>query len=146
MELSRDLYKMQWATDISSLANQARFGLRYFEKGNEPDETVKLIKDGVRLCEILSKGFEAGQGQYVLPKQIGYLKAIRPLKEASVDFGEMTTDVNHVSDVLNSIINDENPSEEEIRKTDSFFIKISKIYQQFAFCTLNSLVEEKVFC
>ncbi len=145
MALSRDLYTMQWATDLSALANQARFGLKYFLKGQNKDIVSELIKDGLRLCEILGEGAKAGQVKEILPKQTGYLNAIKPLMESEGDLEEVTKGINRVSSILKLILKNERPSEEDISSADSFFVGISKVYQKAAFSTLNALVEEKVF-
>ena len=145
MVLSKDLYKMQWATDLSALANQARFGLKYFVKEKNSKQRSELLNNGIRLCDILAKGTKVGQEKSVLPKEIGYLNAIKPLIEASVNLKEASEDIDKVSRVLRSILENGKANQEEITSADDFFVKMSKIYQGVAFSTLNYLVEEKVF-
>lgn len=145
MTLSNNLYKMQWATDISALANQARFGIKYYLKGKNTSETSELLGDGIKVCSILEQGARVGQEREILPKQIGYLNAIKPLIDASYDLENMTINANKVSKILNSLLKAKEQTPEDIDFADRFFVSISNVYQRLAFSTLNSLVEEKVF-
>ena len=43
------LYEMQWRTDISHLANQARFGFGYFMKSNKKDMAPRFLRKGLSL-------------------------------------------------------------------------------------------------
>lgn len=145
MALSESLYKMQWTTDLSSLSNQARFGIRYFKRGMNSNETTELLKDGLKLCDILVEGAKAKLSRGILSHQVGYLKAVKPLIEESVDLEKLLADVERVLNTLNLMLENKKTNEEEVRFSDSFFVKISQIYLKTAFSTYNSLVEEKVF-
>lgn len=138
---------MQWTTDLSSLANQARFGIELFEESRNGDNgRIDLIKDGLKLCEILSEGAKAGLAKSgILPRQIGYLEAIKPLVEDSIKLENLIGEIDGVSQTLKLILANEKISKKDIDFADSFLVRISQAYQRKAFSTYTSLVEEKVF-
>ncbi len=141
MALSKDLYEMQWANDLSSLASQARYGIKYFKKGTNQEDTPELIQGGVKLCNILGKGTKANQEHAVLPNQIGYIDAVKPLSGTSISFEY----IDRVTHILNSMLKNEELIDGDIEIADNFLIEISNVYQRYSSSVLNSLVEEKVF-
>lgn len=133
------LCEMKWRTDFSSLANQARFGLKYLSKDDKKAEALELLRDGSKLCSILVKAAEIGQKDKVLVKELDYCTAAKPLKNANEDLSEIEKHADKVLRILNKGLNSEDLSEENITYTNSFLVKISQIYQREAWEIHNRL-------
>lgn len=141
----KHLYEMQWRTDISFLANQALFGLRFYSEGRKPDEIQGLIGKGIRVCDILSKAAETGQKEKIIPKELGYCKIARPLKEFPKNLEIVEKDAKKSLGILNSILSSSDVSYEEIKYVRNFLNEMGEIYHHSSWDILIKSRERSCF-
>jgi len=135
-----NLYEMRWRNDVSSLANGARFGLRYLSRTDKKDEAPKFLREGVKLCSILVKAAEVGQKEKISSKELDYCTVSKPLIKANEDLSEMEKDATKVLNLLELALGGENVLDGDVAYANSFFVKISEIYQREVWGIFNQLI------
>jgi hypothetical protein len=132
---------------MSSLANWARHGIKYFEMGKAGCEDIPIsefIAEGIRFCKVLIKGSEARIATKITVNQLGYFELVEPLANSKeINFQEVMDDSKKVLRTLKSML-EENGSGVEIKTLDfakSFLISVGQIYQMKAW-SINSFLAE----
>jgi len=125
----KHLHEMRWRTDISSLANQAIFGLRFYSENRNPDAVPELIGKGIRVCDVLSRAAEVGQKEKIISKELRYCKIARPLKEFSKNLEAVGRDAKKSLGILSSILSGNNVPNDEIDYARNFLNEMGEIYQ-----------------
>ena len=139
------LCEMKWRTDVSSLANQTCYGLRYHLEERRQDKIPELIKKGVGLCGLLSRAAEVGQKEKITVKELGYCKIAKPLKEFSRNLEVVEKDSIKVLSILNSILEKSHISEDEVGFARNFLVDMGNVYQLSSWKVYSQLTEGGCF-
>ena len=130
----------------SSMADNASFGLEYLLQGKKDQQTLDLLNEGIKLCEMLEKGITDSTiiDDTKLEAYSAISSLITPFDETSkIDEKELETITKEASfnkEVLqNTIELQGNYVEEEIRKLQRFFNKVSSPYLRKAFNAMHKI-------
>ena len=130
----------------SSMADNASFGLEYLLQGKKDQQTLDLLNEGIKLCEMLEKGITDSTiiDDTKLEAYSAISSLITPFDETSkIDEKELETITKEASfnkeALQNTIELQGNYVEEEIRKLQRFFNKVSSPYLRKAFNAMHKI-------
>ena len=130
----------------SSMADNASFGLEYLLQGKKDQQTLDLLNEGIKLCEMLEKGITDSTiiDDTKLEAYSAISSLITPFDETSkIDEKELETITKEASfnkeALQNTIELQGNYVEEEIRKLQRFFNKVSAPYLRKAFNAMHKI-------
>lgn len=130
----------------SSMADNASFGLEYLLQGKKDGPTLDLLNEGIKLCEMLEEGITDKTiiDDTKLEAYSAISSLITPFDETSkIDENELetiTTEARINKEALQKAMKlQENYIEEDIRKLQRFFNKVSTPYLRKAFNAMHKI-------
>lgn len=136
--------KIQLNTDLSSLANQAEYGLEYYLRGEFGDKTTRYIEKGIKLCRLLRDGSKASLLSRIKLDQLGPLTVYKGLKNGD-NAQKIMRETEKAMKLLQKIKKREKVSQQKVRKLQELFKNIGKPYRNSACSTLALLSFGKEF-
>lgn len=130
----------------SSMADNASFGLEYLLQGKKDGQTLDLLNEGIKLCEMLEKGIT--DKTIIDDTKLEAYSAISSLISESnetskfdkTELDTITQEAKINKEALqNAIELQENYIEEDIRKLQRFFNKVSSPYLRKAFNAMHKI-------
>lgn len=129
----------------SSMADNASFGLEYLLQGKKDGQTLDLLKEGIKLCEMLEKGITDATpiDDANLEAYSAISSLITPFDETSeideMDIKTIAVEAKINKASLQTAIRSEIYLEEDIRKLQRFFNKVSSPYLKRAFRAMHKI-------